>query len=87
MFKASSRVVWIFVKKRVAVLVGSWRRESINLKLAMTIRELAKEYCICELVSLASLPMYNDDLWPNVPPSVTKFKADLALADAVLFIN
>jgi chromate reductase, NAD(P)H dehydrogenase (quinone) len=73
--------------KRVAILVGSLRRESINLKFAVALRDLAKPELHCDLISLADLPIYNDDLWQDAPPHVVRFKNDIRSADAVLFVT
>lgn len=70
---------------RVAVLVGSLRRESINRKLALALGRLAAPILDFALVELGDLPMYNDDLLPDPPASVLRFKDDIRCADAVLF--
>ncbi|WP_182421926.1 NAD(P)H-dependent oxidoreductase [Aureimonas sp. ME7] len=71
----------------VAVLVGSLRRDSINRKLAIALGKLAEPKLHFRLVELADLPMYNDDLWADVPAAVTRFKRDIETADAVLFVT
>ncbi|MBB3949793.1 NADPH-dependent FMN reductase [Aureimonas jatrophae] len=71
----------------VAVLVGSLRRESINRKFAEALAKLAAGRLEFRFVELGDLPMYNDDLWPNPPESVLRFKRDIADADAVLFVT
>jgi chromate reductase len=38
-------------------------------------------------VELHDLPMYNEDLWENVPDSVMRIKKDIEFADAVLFVT
>src|SRR5437879_10042578 len=70
---------------RVAVLVGSIRRESINRKLALALGRLAAPTLDFALVELGDLPMYNDDLLSDPPASVLRFKDDIRRADAVLF--
>lgn len=73
--------------KSVAVLVGSLRKDSINLRLAKAIGALAKPRLQCELVSLADLPIYNDDLWQEPPAPVLRFKRSIERASAVLFVT
>lgn len=72
--------------KRVAILVGSLRRESLNLKLAHAVNAIAGSRWSGEIVSLAELPMYNDDLWAQPPAAVLAFKKKITAADAVLFV-
>ena len=72
---------------KVAVLVGSLRKESVNLKFAKALAEMSKSQFDFQYVNLHELPMYNDDLWEKPPASVVKFKEDIAAADAVLFVT
>ena len=72
---------------RVAVFVGSLRRESINLKLAKALMKLEAPGCTFDLVDISDLPHYNNDLWPNPPASVTRLKQAITAADAVLFVT
>jgi chromate reductase len=72
----------------VAVFVGSIRRDSINLKLAQALAKLAAPRGLdLELVELADLPHYNEDLWAAPPPSVLRLKRSIEEADAVLFVT
>jgi chromate reductase len=72
---------------RVAVIVGSLRRESINLKLAKALMKLEAPGCAFDLVDISDLPHYNNDLWPNPPASVARLKSAIESADAVLFVT
>lgn len=74
----------------VAVIVGSLRKESINLKLAQALIKLSKELPQqpdFKLVSIADLPLHNEDIWQNPPDSIIKFKDDIKAADAVLIVS
>jgi chromate reductase len=71
---------------KIAVLVGSLRRESINLKLAKALAKLAKGKLEFNFLSL-DLPLYNEDLWENPPAAVLKLKKDIEASDAVLFVT
>lgn len=73
--------------KRVSILVGSLRKESINLKFAKAISELAKNRFTCEFVPLGELPIYNDDLWKDPPGEVLSFKDSIRRSNAVLFLT
>jgi chromate reductase, NAD(P)H dehydrogenase (quinone) len=71
----------------VAVLVGSLRRESHNVKLAKALAKLATGKLEFRFVELGDLPIYNEDLWANPPAGVLRLKADIAAADGVLFVT
>ncbi len=74
----------------ISVIVGSLRRESINLKLAKALIKLAAEHHSpyhFKLVEIAGLPLYNEDLWENVPAAVTTFKATLKESAGLLFVS
>ncbi len=73
---------------KVAVVVGSLRRDSINRKLALALGKLAAPKGLdFSLTKLDDLPMYNEDLWDSPPASVLRLKAEVAAADAVLFVT
>ncbi|MET0209923.1 MAG: NADPH-dependent FMN reductase [Burkholderiaceae bacterium] len=73
--------------RNVAVVVGSLRRESINLQLAKALVKLAEPTLAMKLVDLADVPLYNEDLWQDPPAGVTRLKSEVAAADAVLFVT
>lgn len=73
--------------KQVAVLVGSLRRDSINLTLARSIARLAEGHLEFRILELGDLPLYNEDLWAEPPESVLRLKQDVEAADAVLFVT
>ncbi len=73
---------------KVAVLVGSLRRDSLNLKLAKALAKLGESKGLAlQIVPLGELPLYNEDLWENPPASVLAFKEAVAATDAVLFVT
>jgi chromate reductase len=74
-------------KFKIAALVGSARRESINRKLAEALAKLGNDAFDVTFVRLDELPMYNQDLEAALPESVTRFKAALAAADGYLFVT
>lgn len=74
--------------KTVAVLVGSLRRDSLSKKLALAIADLAPSDLTFELVPIADLPLYNEDLETGEPPAAwTAFRNRIRSADAVLFVT
>jgi chromate reductase len=73
---------------KVAVIVGSLRRESINRRFAQALAALARGHQLdFEFVELADIPIYNEDLWADPPQGVTRFKQSVEAADAVLFVT
>jgi len=72
---------------KVAVIVGSLRRESINRRFAQALAKLAKDTLEFDFVELGDVPIYNEDLWQNPPPAVTRLKQSIEAADAVLFVT
>lgn len=74
--------------KTVAILVGSLRRDSFSSKLASAIARLAPSDLTFELVPIADLPFYNEDLETNEPPAAwSAFRNRIRTVDAVLFIT
>ena len=54
-------------KFNIAILVGSLRKESFNLKTAKALIALAPETLSLKIVSIGGLPMFNEDL-KSTPP-------------------
>lgn len=69
--------------KRVAVLVGSLRQQSLNRKLAKTISELAPKRFSFIFPSV-DLPLFNEDLESNPPAAWVSFRNELRNANALL---
>ena len=72
---------------KIAVVVGSLRQESLNLKFAKALDKLGGPRFEFDYAEIGELPMYNDDLWQNPPASVLKFKRTIDGADAVLLVT
>lgn len=76
---------------KIAVVVGSLRKDSCNKKLGRALEKLARDKWDSEMefvfVDIGALPLFNQDLEANVPASVTKLKNDIESADGVLFIT
>ncbi len=72
---------------KIAVIVGSLRKDSFNKKLAQALGKLGAskmEFSFCEI---GDLPHFNQDLEANVPAPVTRFKNEIEAADGVLFLT
>jgi chromate reductase len=74
-------------KYKIAILVGSLRKESLNKKMAKALITLAPDALELEIVSIADLPMYNEDLEHAVPAEWVAFRTKLMPFDGVLFVT
>lgn len=72
---------------KVAVVVGSLRKESYNLKLAKALTALAPESLKLDIINIGDLPFYNEDVEATPPQSWTMFREQISAADAVLFVT
>ncbi len=72
---------------RIAVIVGSNRKDSINRKLAHGLARLGAGTFEAQFVRIDDLPMYNQDIEGNLPAEVTRFKNELGAADGVLIVT
>lgn len=71
--------------RRIAVIVGSLRKESFNRKLADALAERAPETLSLHSVEIGDLPLYNQDDDASPHPNVVRFKREIEQADGVLF--
>jgi chromate reductase, NAD(P)H dehydrogenase (quinone) len=74
-------------QKKIAVLVGSLRRESFNRKMAMALTALAPESLKLEIIEIGGLPLYDQDLDDNPPAVWTEFRELIRKFDGVLFVT
>ena len=72
---------------RIALIVGSNRRDSINRKLAQALIRLGAGKFDGAFARIDDLPMYNQDNEGNLPPEVVRFKNEIARADGVLIVT
>jgi chromate reductase len=72
---------------RIAVLVGSLRRDSFNLKLAHALPKLAPREFTFSQCALHDLPPYSQDDDANQPEPVRRLKSEIANAQGVLFVT
>jgi len=74
-------------QKKIAVLVGSLRKESFNRKMAKAIIAVAPASLMLEIVEIGELPMYNQDFDDKPPVAYTQFRELLKKFDGVLFVT
>ena len=76
--------------KKIAVVIGSLRKDSINRKFAHELIALAPPSLTFEIVEIGELAMYNQDLEENgaiAPQAWTHFRQRIKEADGVLFFT
>jgi len=72
-------------QRKVAVLVGSLRRESFTRKVAVALIRLAPPELEMEIVEIGGVSLYNQDLEPTPPADWIAFRDKVRPADALLF--
>ncbi len=73
--------------KKVAVIIGSLRKESFNRKMAHALLKIGAKNLNFKILEINELQMYNQDLDENPPVAWTEFRQKLKEFDAVLFIT
>ena len=73
--------------KKIAVLVGSLRKDSYNRKIANELIRLSQGNLEMEIVEIGNLPLYNEDLDQNPPQEWTDFRAKVKASEGVLFVS
>ncbi|MCF0040343.1 NAD(P)H-dependent oxidoreductase [Dyadobacter sp. CY351] len=71
----------------IAVIVGSLRKESYNLKTANALIALAPESLSLEILDISDLPMFNEDLEATPPNEWEEFRRQIRSADGLLFLT
>ena len=74
-------------KFRIAVVVGSLRRESFNRQLAAALPSLAPAGLEFTMVTIGDLPLYNQDDDSNQADVVKRLKTQIFAADGLLFVT
>lgn len=74
-------------KYRIAVLIGSLRKSSLNRKLAEAAYRLAPSNLEFKETAIADLPLYNQDDDDQQADTVKRLKSEIAGADGILFVT
>lgn len=75
-------------KLNVAVLVGSLRKEAFSRRVGNGLKLVAPDDMALTIVEIGDLPFYNPDLDTDTPPATwARFRAEIAKADAVIFVT
>ena len=72
---------------KIAVVIGSLRKDSFNRKLALALAALAPSGFTFEHLEIGDLPLYNQDEDGNQPASVKRLKTEIAAAQGLLFLT
>lgn len=76
--------------KKIAVLVGSLRKDSFTRKVAQELAALAPPSLLFEFIDIGELAIYNQDLEENgavAPQAWTRFRQSVQACDGVLFFT
>ena len=72
---------------KIAILVGSLRKDSLNRKVARSICALRNDNLDCSMIEIGDLPLYNQDLDESPPEQWVRFREQVGAADGVLFVS
>lgn len=72
---------------KIAVVVGSLRKDSFNKRLAAALAKLAPADFAFNVVEIGDLPLYNQGDDANQAPQVKRLKAEIAGASGVIFVT
>jgi chromate reductase, NAD(P)H dehydrogenase (quinone) len=73
--------------RRVAVLVGSLRKDSFTRRVAQALQQLQPASLHLEIVEIRDLPLYNQDVEASPPAPWVAFRDSVRASDAVLFVT
>ncbi len=71
----------------IAIVVGSLRKDSINLKIARSLCAMAHERLDCDIVPIGDLPLYNQESDAEPPEQYRRFRDTIGAVDGVLFVT
>jgi len=72
---------------KIAIVVGSLRKDSINRKVARSICAFASDRLDCEIVEIGDLALYNQEYDSDSPAAYSRFRERIAGCDGVLFVT
>jgi len=74
-------------KHKIAIIVGSLRKDSVNRKVARTMAAIRDDTLDCTIVEIGDLPLFNQDLEATPPEAWVKFRDLIRPMDGVLFVT
>ena len=72
---------------KIAIVVGSLRKDSINRKIARSLCAMAHDRLDCDIIPIDDLPLYNQDYDADSPEQYERFRDAVRAADGVLFVT
>ena len=74
---------------KIAILVGSLRKDSFNRRIARSICAIRNDGLDCSFVEIGDLPLYNQDFdsLPQQPEQYVRFRDAIRPVDGVLFVS
>lgn len=72
---------------KVAVFVGSLRKDSLNKKLAHALEVAAPDGVEFDYIDISKLPLFNQDMENDYPTEAIAIKKQVEAADGVLFVT
>lgn len=84
---AAGRPKTVMSSYRIAVVVGSLRRDSYNRRLANAVVSLAPSEFSFEPLEIADLPLYNQDDDERPAEPVRRLKAAIAASQGLMFVT
>jgi chromate reductase len=72
---------------KIAILVGSLRKDSINRKVAKSVCAIRGDNLDCTMIEIGDLPLYNQELDGNPPEQYVRFRDQIRESDGVLFVS
>lgn len=74
-------------RHRIAIIVGSFRKGSINQSFARALAKLGADRFDCTFCRIDDLPLFSQDIEQAPPAPVERIKAEVAAADGVLVVT
>ncbi|MDB5546915.1 MAG: hypothetical protein JWP21_362 [Tardiphaga sp.] len=72
---------------KIAIVVGSLRKEAFSLKIGKALQKLAPDALKLDLLTLESLSFFNQDLEANPPADWLKLRDTLKASDGAIFVT
>ncbi len=73
--------------KKIGIIVGSLRKDSVNRKIAKALIALAPESLQLEIIEIGGLQIFNQDLEDAPPTEWTIFRESVKNIDGILFVT
>lgn len=74
-------------KPKILAIVGSLRKESYNLQLALAAKDMLADRADFEILNFHDVPLFNQDIEFPAPEAVTRVRQTILDADAIWFFT